>query len=229
MTPSEVLAMEALRTKCLKPGWGRSPWSNEQDFPPLSADVYRSSAGLRVQIKAPIETVQSFLSKKLKPGRTLLSVVRFSDGRMEEIRNPRPSDAGITIQEKPPLIPSPKPVVAVTVAKPVIGCPPPNFPAAELRANRVLESFLDSGQKEDFRQRNQFISVGADTGQRYLITSRLRRDGLGSVGGRSLFCLDEGHPFCVHDWSVPAAEEMLGLHLFLSLPGWEMYLRGIPG
>ena len=36
------------------------------------------------------------------------------------------------------------------------------------------------------------------------------------------------HPdraLCVHDWVVPAPEEMLSLHLLLQLPGWESYLR----
>ena len=37
-----------------------------------------------------------------------------------------------------------------------------------------------------------------------------------------------GRAFCVHDWTVPASEEMLALHLFLTMPGREHYLRDIP-
>jgi hypothetical protein len=33
---------------------------------------------------------------------------------------------------------------------------------------------------------------------------------------------------CVHDWEVPAAEEMLALKLFLSLPEREQYIRDLP-
>lgn len=36
---------------------------------------------------------------------------------------------------------------------------------------------------------------------------------------------DEGVAYCVHDWSVPAAEEMLAIHLLLKLPGYEGELR----
>jgi len=45
---------------------------------------------------------------------------------------------------------------------------------------------------------------------------------------RSLFDVDEHMAYCVHDWEVPAAEEMLALHAFLSVPGLESYLRAIP-
>jgi uncharacterized membrane protein YqhA len=32
----------------------------------------------------------------------------------------------------------------------------------------------------------------------------------------------------VHDWSVPAAEEMLGLLVMVSLPGKESFVRFLP-
>jgi hypothetical protein len=32
----------------------------------------------------------------------------------------------------------------------------------------------------------------------------------------------------VHDWSVPAAEEMLGLLVMVSLPGKESFVRMLP-
>ena len=83
---------------------------------------------------------------------------------------------------------------------------------------------LSPDQLADFARYNRFVSVGADTGHRYMVTSRQCTDGLLSFQ-RTLYDLDEERPLCVHDWSVPAAEEMLALHMMLGLPRWESYLR----
>ena len=61
-----------------------------------------------------------------------------------------------------------------------------------------------------------------------MLTSRQASpERLAKVGGRSVFDATAGHPVCVHDWVVPAAEELLELKLFLELPGREMYARGL--
>lgn len=122
----------------------------------------------------------------------------------------------------------PEPKAATTVAQPVIGCPAPDFADVEVRATRVLKTFLTPQQIADFERRQQFIAVGADTGHRYLLTSRHSKYALGFASNRSLFDIDEQHAFCVHDWEVPAAEELLGLFVHISLPGFERYVRGIP-
>lgn len=46
--------------------------------------------------------------------------------------------------------------------------------------------------------------------------------------GRQLFDVEENRPLCVHDWSVPPPEEMLAIHLCLSIPGYEHYVRTLP-
>jgi len=121
----------------------------------------------------------------------------------------------------------PKAIAAVTVAQPTLGCPAPDFEAVELRANRVLEAFLTPQQLSDFRSDNAFVAVGVDTGHKYVVTSRNAPSKL-SAHHRSLYDLTQGMPLCVHDWTVPAAEEMLTLALFLQTPGREAYLRSIP-
>jgi hypothetical protein len=114
------------------------------------------------------------------------------------------------------------------VAQPTRGCPAPDFSQADIRAAIVLEHFLTQQQREDFRTYNRFITTGADTGHRYMLTSRLRKDQLRKYGNRTLFDLDEDRAYCVHDWLIPAAEELLALHIFVGLPGREAYLRAIP-
>lgn len=112
---------------------------------------------------------------------------------------------------------------AVSVAAPVRGCPAPDFTQADIRAKAVLREFLSPEQISDFNRYNKFLSVGQTTGNHYMVTSRHARDQLAKYT-RTLFDLDRRLPLCVHDWDVPAAEEMLALHVLLQLPGWESYL-----
>jgi hypothetical protein len=50
----------------------------------------------------------------------------------------------------------------------------------------------------------------------------------GKVQGRSVFDVNRGTAICVHDWVVPAAEELLELALFLQLPGHETAVNTLP-
>ena len=163
----------------------------------------------KVEIQAPATKIAQAVARLLKPKRKIVSAISFSAGKMEEVTE-QEYDAG----------------VATTVAVPTKGCPAPDFVRAELRARDVLESFLTADQCADFRKHNRFISRGSATGRRYMITSRHARDSL-AMFQRSLFDLDNQRPICVHDWTVPAAEEMLSLHVLLQLPGWESYLTGL--
>lgn len=163
-----------------------------------------------LKLKAPLITVQKLLAKSLKPGREVIDVVTFKNGTVSEVRG---TEAPPAEAEK-----------AATVAKPTLGCPEPRLARAELRAREVLFAFTTPEQQADFLERNAFVSIGAATGHRYMITSRHARDELATFR-RQLYDLDERRPFCVHDYSVPAAEEMLALHLMLQLPQYEPYLR----
>lgn len=130
-----------------------------------------------------------------------------------------------------------KPTAGATVAQPVNGCPMPDFPEADIRASRVLETFLSPEQLRDYRTTGGFVVRGADTGRRYLVCNRerpglMRRQGtsmgLGSGSFRQLFDLDQNRALCVHDWTVPPPEEMLALMLCLTLPGREEKMLRLP-
>lgn len=161
-----------------------------------------------------LDVVRKLLTKALKPERQLIDIVSFKDGAIEEVTRTR-------FDAEPA---SPEPDKGVTIAKPTLGCPEPRLARAELRAREVLFAFLTPEQQEDFTKRNAFVSVGGASGHRYMVTSRHARDEL-AVSRRQLYDLDERRPYCVHDYSVPAAEEMLALHLMLQLPEHEPYLR----
>jgi hypothetical protein len=237
--------MAGLRQRALSTKWGKTPWCDEADFLPLTHATYRTNEGLTLILRAPIEDVQDTLAKALKPKRSLVSAVRFGDGRIEEaittsasvegVSTARVSVGDLPIEEYWSEV-HPGEVAraaaaaqaATTVAAPVIGCPMPEFVEADIRASRVLETFLDPDQIEDYREHGCFVSVGADTGHRYMVIHRERPAMLKKFGGRQLYDLETNRALCVHDWEVPPPEEMLVLHLCLKLPGKEKYIRHLP-
>jgi len=208
--------MEALRERAT-----RKRWADEKDFLPLTSGAYRTPpAGVDVRLDASIEDVEAVLTRALKPERELIKVFRFSSGKVKELGPP------------PPPPPPKEDALATTVARPVNGCPMPSFPETEkidARAAAVLERFLDPTQTKDFRSEGMFMTRGADTGRRYLVCHREKpRVMARSLSFRQLFDVDQKMALCVHDWAVPPAEEMLALHLCLTLPGRETELLRLP-
>lgn len=206
---------------------------------------------MAITLTAPIGDVEAVLSRALNPkGRKLFSAVKFSNGEIEKIYGSTPSEpakpdsyrinAKAVGDDPPPKDEKKKePEAAATVKEPVIGCPVPEFPEADVRASRALEAFLDPRQLAEYRRHGAFVTVGRDTGHRYLVRNReapmrLKHEqlkGHGLVAGGSfngLYDLDECRALCVHDWDVPPPEEMLALHLCLSLPGFERHVRMLP-
>ena len=186
------------------------------------------------EVAGPIDKVAKALAKALKPNRRNVSVVKFSGGVMQEIVEGEYEDKTLVGLPEPyrapvpptptPIVLAPVPVAATEVARPTRGCPTPDFENADIRATRVLHTFLTPEQCEDWDRHNRFIAVGAITGHRYMVTSRHARDSLAEYH-RSLYDLDDEVPFCVHDWTVPAAEEALAIGLLLQLPNHEEFLR----
>jgi hypothetical protein len=209
VTPLEKAALELLHKKALAKKW----LAAGREFPLPSG-----REKVTIHLDAPIEKVTRILARALKPGRRLVSAIVFQNGEMVETSR----------AETKALATMPEPKAAVTVAAPTRGCPAPDFEDADLKALHVLSVFLTPAQRADALRHGAFVSVGQDTGHRYKVTSREARSALGFAGGRSLYDLDEQRAYCVHDWTVPAWEEMLALHIHLSLPGCEQFLRSIP-
>ncbi len=231
LSPTEKQAVSALFTRATKPGALRQAWAGAASVAGIDLDSMREQS---ITLDAPITKVQEFLQKQLKPHRKQISAVRFTSGRVEQLSEATlqvidaPAEEAAPTETAAPPEAKDKPKAAVTVSQPVLGCPAPDFDDVEIRATRVLKTFLSPEQVEDFRSRQQFVAVGADTGHRYLLTSRHSKHGLAMHSShRSLYDMDERVALCVHDWEVPAAEELLGLLVHVSLPGLETYVRGI--
>lgn len=170
-------------------------------------------------IDAPIAKVENVLARAMKRGRKLLTAVAFAGGRIEEVHR---GDG-----EAPLARVLDKAKAAVTVAQPTVGCPAPEFDKAEIRATRVLREFLSPLQLADFDRDQSFLVTGADSGHRYMLISR-QSPKIRDFGGRSVYDVTQERPVCVHDWLVPASEELLELALFLQLPARERYVRSLP-
>lgn len=202
--PTEITVQEktALKDLLLK-----QTHLSEAKVEEFLAGGYRNNGGLEIDL--PLIKVQRMLAKKLAAGRQTLSAVRFANGTMEEVKDIIPAEAK----------------AAVTVKEPTKGCPLPSFQLADIRATRVLRRFLDDDQIADFERHNRFVSIGRETGHRYLLTSRQHEAYRTGVGLRDLD--EDGAVYCVHDWDVPAPEELLALHVYLGVAGGESYLRGL--
>jgi len=224
--------MKALQAEAKRTGIAKTQWDNWIAIDRLDLNSLTEQA---VVIGAPISKVQKVLEKPMKPGRDCLSVVRYKNGAIEEVTeksiglldvepeaDPEPVSEVVTPTKNP------KAVAAVTVAAPTQGCPAPDFAAIDHRANRVLRAFLSPEQLRDFNSEQSFLQRGADTGHLYMITSRNAPQKLQHQSYRSLYDMTAGHALCVHDWTIPAAEEMLTLALFVATPGKEAYVRAIP-
>jgi hypothetical protein len=237
LSPQETIAMKVLLKKSISGNLMGSPWCSKTQADALDLTSQKEQT---LELTAGIVDVQKVLSKPLKPMGKQVSAVRFVDGRIEEITE---ANIGLIVEasgvetsrtekaaDKPaadkPVAKTKTPKAAVTVAAPVIGCPDPDFDEADVRATRVLETFLTDDQRADFRQRQQFVVEGADTGHRYLLTSRhAPKVRFKHASFRSVYDLDTESALCVHDWEVPAAEELLGLALHLQMPGLESYVN----
>lgn len=187
-----------------------------------TAELIRFGESGQFELRAALADVRAYLVGELKPQSPTASFVRFADGKITEWSDAW-SDEVVAENDK-----KKKPTKGTTVDRPTIGCPAPDFDRADIRATRVLKEFLTVQQLKDWNRDNAVVCLGADTGHAYLVISRNRPDILRLHGDRSVYDVDEGRSYCVHNWSVPAAEEILGLLLHLQTPGNESYVREIP-
>ncbi len=230
LTPTEVNAMLHLRERAINGTKiiGAHRWVTDAESFPAPT----SGGSGTISLTASVADVQRCLSRALKPGRAVVNAVRFSDGHIYETRGPEtarpPGAPGGPFRAVEEPAKDAEPVAGVTIAEPVRGCPAPDFERAEARAAAVLRAFLSPDQIDDFLNSNAFVSTGRDTGHRYMLISRGAPQMLNRFGGRSLYDLDEKRSYCVHDWEVPSAEELLGMYIMLSIAGGERYMRDIP-
>lgn len=215
LTIPEQRVMTQLRTASMA---GRCDWATQEDWDEVQNQDFETGDPQEraIQLAVPIADVGRFLRRRLRPDRAAsLSVVRIGQGKIQEMYESAHEESDDS-------------VTAATTWRPVLGCPAPSFDSIRRRATRVLRAFLTPSQVDEFEAYQRFETVGADTGHRYMLTSRNAPDELRRFGNRSVFDLDERRAYCVHDWDIPAEEELLTLLCLLSLPGHEIWARSMP-
>jgi len=238
LSQAELGALHALKKRSLQGGIIRKKWATEKawDSMPNEAFAAGRSTTHHVTLKAPITQIESFLTRQLRGVSDTVSVMITDRGSLYEIKaEDRVTDTNVVpfrraapggdadVEEEKP---KEKPVAATTVRKPAIGCPAPNFEDTIVRATQVLKTFLTSEQVEDYEHHQKFVTIGGASGRRYLLTSRhaLSTHGYSS---RTVRDIDRDRELCVHDWGLPAPEELLAMHLMLSMPEYEGYINGL--
>src|SRR5271155_5242571 len=161
LTDMEEKALDILRKRAVKVPFSGKPWADEEEFLPASSATYRTKFGLVITLRAPIEEVEKIIRRDEEPPK---------DEKNEEVEGENIPDYAKDKANKERKEKEAK--AAATVKKPQVGCPMPEFPEADIRASRVLEVFLNDAQIADYRKYGAFMTIGRDTGHRYIVANR---------------------------------------------------------
>lgn len=248
-TPEERRAIEALST-----GMRSKRWLEDKD----TLTAWLASGGttpIEVLVKAPVEKVSTALASALKPSKKLVSAVKFSNGRIEEVtestfkvKTPPPPPAPNAMNKAEPSAASPSSTVATTGPTVPSETPPAAVIAAiEPKAATTVAKPERGCPPPDFspaRLRARRVLMEFLTPEQREDFEKFNR--FVTFGGttghrymltsrvardelqryqRTLFDLDDQVPLCVHDWDVPPEEELHALNILVQLPGYEAYLR----
>jgi hypothetical protein len=231
LTHAELAALHALKKRSLQSGVFRRAWATEKAWSSMPSEAFAAGRPTthHVNLKAPIGKIESFLTRQLRGKSDTVSVMITDKGSLYEIKaEDKEVDTNVLPFRRLAAGPEEEeqPKAATTVRKPAIGCPAPNFEDTLIRATEVLKTFLTPEQVEDYERHQKFVTLGGATGRRYLLTSRHALSSKCSHG-RTVHDVDNNRDLCVHDWGIPAPEELLTMHLMLSLPEYEGYIHGL--
>lgn len=192
-TPAEREALAQLGKALDREGWLEEKW--------------RERWGKRVEVllNASLEKVGPLAADVLRPGKAVLTAVRFKDGMVETTSGPR--------EELEKLVAGPQEAEAAATVKRHTPCCPRCIPGAVEPATEALLAFLTPEQHEAWARGRNFSVVGGLSGHEYLLSHR--HGELARRYGRICLDLDDGVILHFHDWTVPPEEEVLAAKLIL--------------
>jgi hypothetical protein len=197
--------------------------------------VKRFRSERRVVIRQPIAKIAAVVAKVMRPGPSVLTAIKFSDGKVattteisssliESLAAPpvlppyrkgaiietvTPAPASLTLKRD---VEIPSPIVAVTVKRPTPSCPQ-CVPGSVGPASEALLSFLSPEEHETWARERYILVTGHLSGHRYALAHR--HSALGIAAGRICLDVDSGAVVHFHDWTVPPEEEVLAAKLIL--------------
>ncbi len=163
---------------------------------------------LEIAISAPMKKVGPALMRILKPGKAVVTAIKYAGGKVTCVEASQDASAIEGALEKPIA------EAAATVRRPRLSCPSCTERVEDRRAERVLSAFLAPNQLEQWQREHRFRVFGGTTGHCYEIVHRYSR--LAQERKRIVFDLDDHFVLHCYDWSVPPAEEALGAALLLA-------------
>ena len=233
-TPAERKQLLTIFEKALDRGWVHR--THRPDFEAASMSrVFKK----KLVLGACLEDVGPVVTSILRPGRAVLTAVKFKNGQIEvcETSAPEKPEKRPYRKSDPPLLPAkpsdepnpkaielakkPDAVAAATVKRPTPCCPP-CYEDATGPATEALIAFMNEEQHAMWAKDRCLMVRGGLSGHRYLIAHRNSR--LAAQWQHIAHDLDDRGTLHFHDWLVPPEEEVLAAMLILGSKA-EPWLR----
>ena len=159
-------------------------------------------------INAPLEEVGLVATPIMRPGKQVLTAIRFKGGNVEVVNGQEPEKLR-DLAEKAKKEDAP---AAATVRRPTPSCPQ-CVPGSIAPATETLLAFLTEEQHESWAKDRSIVVEGGLSGNRYLLSHR--HSPFAQRAGRMCYDIDDRFVVHFHDWTVPPEEEVLAAKLIL--------------
>lgn len=203
-TPAELVTVNQMGKTFEALGWLKEPWQ----------EVVRKrlARDQKIEITAPLEKVGPLASALMRPGKQVLTAVRFKGGLVETVSGQDPEALAALAEKAVDATPDKPAEAAVTVKRPTPSCPA-CIPGANSAASEVLLAFLSEIEHESWQRDRCIFVEGGLSGNRYRLSHRHSR--FAQQSGRMCVDLDDRMIVHFHDWTVPPEEEVLAAKLIL--------------
>jgi hypothetical protein len=206
-TEHELLVVNAIGKAFEAMGWLAEPW---QTF-----TKKRFQREQRFVVNAPLEKTGPVATSLMRPGKAVLTAIRFKGGQVETVSGDAPNapEALAELAEQAAAAPPDKPAeAAVTVKRPTPSCP--SCIAGSIQpATEALLAFLSEEEHDEWSRERSITVQGGLSGNRYRLSHRHSR--FAQQCKRMCFDLDDHLVVHFHDWTVPPEEEVLAAKLIL--------------
>lgn len=208
-TPAEIMQLGKFLTTARKKGW----------CSPVCGVSEKGESVLTLKVpveKAGLELLSRGETKGLKKRKAILTAVVSTSGEVVAIAG------GEALAESMDKLKDKK--EAVTTKRPTPCCPTP-IDGPDRRASEVLQAFSTTRQWQDWMEHGFLVCYGNLTGHPYRVCHR--HTDLAKQQNKITWDLHDDHVMHCYDWSVPPAEEVLGVKLCLEHA--ENWLRNRSG
>lgn len=199
-TVSEIETVNEMGKAFHAMGWLEVPWET------VIKGWFRKTQTFKVN--APLEKVGPIATAIMRPGKQVLTAIRFKDGHVETVNGQEPK----ALEELAEKAATASAEAAATVKRPTPSCPQ-CIPGSIEPATETLLAFLNEEEHESWARDRCIMVQGGLSGNRYLLSHR--HTPFAQQAGRMCFDLDDRFVVHFHDWRVPPEEEVLAAKLIL--------------